>query len=153
MDSSVLLVRRCLLLAVSFGGDPSWLNGTAMSWHYWTQPLPNPVSAYMHRLPLWWHRLETHATFVHETLAACFVFAPVALRIFAFLAFEGLMAVINITGNYASVRTARHKRLLVSLLRLPLCAHVDAVVGLRLFLLTLQPNRRAHNQREPAAPQ
>ncbi len=93
----------CCLCCCRFGGDQSWRNGTAMQWHYWTQPLPNPLSPYMHRMPFWMHRMETYATFVHETLCACFVFAPIYLRIFAFIGFESLMAVINLTGNYAQI--------------------------------------------------
>ena len=86
-----------------FGSDESWKNGTAMAFHYWTQPLPNPLSAWMHRRPFWMHKMETYLTFVHESLCACFVFAPWYLRIFAFAGFESLMLIINLTGNYAQI--------------------------------------------------
>jgi hypothetical protein len=66
-----------------------------------TQPLPNPVSTYFHRFPQWMHRMETYATFVHETLCACFIFAPWYLRIIAFVGFESLMLIINLTGQLA----------------------------------------------------
>jgi hypothetical protein len=50
-----------------FGGDVSWRNGTAMMFHYWTQPLPNPISPYMHRLPRWIHTVETYASVVFDS--------------------------------------------------------------------------------------
>ena len=82
-----------------YGGDKSWRNGTAMSFHYWTQPLPNPISCYFHRMPQWMHRMESYATFVHECLCSLFVFAPLYLRIIAFAGFESLMLIINLTGT------------------------------------------------------
>ena len=53
----------------------------------------------MHRLPPWVHRMETYATFVHESFCALFVFAPWYLRIVAFAGFESLMLIINLTGQ------------------------------------------------------
>jgi hypothetical protein len=40
------------------GSDRSWKDLTAMNYHYWTMPLPNPVSYYMHKLPGWVHAYE-----------------------------------------------------------------------------------------------
>jgi hypothetical protein len=62
-----------------------------MAFHYWTQPLPNPVSMLFHRLPFWVHKMETYATFVNESFAALFVFAPWPLRLIPFVLFEGLV--------------------------------------------------------------
>ena len=70
-----------------------------MSFHYWTQPLPNPLSCFFHRMPQWMHRMETYATFVHECLCSLFVFAPLYLRIIAFAGFQSLMLIINLTGT------------------------------------------------------
>jgi hypothetical protein len=86
-----------------FGGDKSWRDGTAMSFHYWTQPLPNPLSPFMHRLPTWVHRLETYASMVCESFCALFVFAPVYLRFVAFVGFVSLMLLINLTGNFCQI--------------------------------------------------
>jgi hypothetical protein len=86
-----------------FGGDESWRNGTAMCYHYWTQPLPNPLSPFMHRLPLWIHKLETYASIVFESGCSLFVFAPVYLRIIAFTGFMSLMLSINLTGNFGQI--------------------------------------------------
>jgi len=86
-----------------YAGDKSWHDGTAMQFHYWTQPIPNPISPYFHRLPVWVHRMETYATFLNESFAALFVFAPWPLRLIPFVMFESLMLAINLTGNYAQI--------------------------------------------------
>lgn len=46
--------------------DESWKNLTAMNYHYWTQPIPNPLSLYMHRLPQSFHKCESILTHVIE---------------------------------------------------------------------------------------
>jgi hypothetical protein len=81
-------------------GDAAWRDLSAMSFHYWTQPLPNPLSPFAHALPDWAHRGETLATFAVELGAPWLVFGPPALRRVAALCFLGLLCVINATGNY-----------------------------------------------------
>lgn len=44
-------------------GDPSWRDLSAMTYHFWTQPLPNPLSPFMHALPAWCLKLATASTF------------------------------------------------------------------------------------------
>jgi len=85
-----------------YGRDMSWHDGSAMAYHCWTQPLPNPFSPYMHRMPRWLHKMETYLTFVHESFAALFVFAPVYLRMIAFIGFQSIMVVIDLTGNFCT---------------------------------------------------
>ena len=105
----VALVSRVMLggaLGKWTGGDSSWKDLTAMSWHYWTQPLPNPLSCYFHRLPMWVHRIETAMTFALEGAGAILCWAPLPGRIVAFFSFAAILAMINITGNY--VRTHPH---------------------------------------------
>lgn len=80
-------------------GDESWRDLTALSYHYWTQPLPNPLSPFMHALPLWFHRGETILTFAIELGAPFFIFWPRA-RIWAAAAFISLSLMIFLTGNY-----------------------------------------------------
>ena len=82
------------------GGDVSWRDGSAMRWHFWTQPLPNVLSPYFHRLPLSIHRLETYMTFVLEGGGAIACWGPVHLRLVGFLCFGAILAMINTTGNY-----------------------------------------------------
>ena len=59
-----------LMLAAGAGklssGDPTWRDGSAMTYHYQTQPLPNSLSRSFHFLPARWHAFETYATFLFE---------------------------------------------------------------------------------------
>lgn len=80
-------------------GDPSWRDLTAMTYHYWTQPLPNPVSPFMHALPAGLQKFSTTMTFVIELTLPFFMFIPRA-RIFAAAGFFGLSLLIFTTGNY-----------------------------------------------------
>ena len=104
----LMLLNTALVSRVMFGGavgkwtggDKSWHDGTSMSWHYWSQPLPNVLSPYFHRLPLSIHRLETYATLVLEGGGAIACWGPLHLRLVGFLCFAAILLMINVTGNY-----------------------------------------------------
>jgi hypothetical protein len=81
-------------------GDPNWRNLTALAWHYETQPLPNPLSWYLHQLPLAAHKAVCLATFAIELGAPFLIFAPGRLRRIAFVALAGLQLGFGLTGNY-----------------------------------------------------
>ncbi|XP_032606899.2 lipase maturation factor 1 [Taeniopygia guttata] len=55
------LIFRIMLGAglIKIRGDRCWRELTCMDYHYETQPVPNPISYFMHRSPWWFHRLET----------------------------------------------------------------------------------------------
>ncbi len=36
--------------------DDCWMKLTCLSYHYETQPIPNPISWYLHQMPLWFHQ-------------------------------------------------------------------------------------------------
>ena len=82
-------------------GDPSWRNGTALLAHFETQPLPNPVSWYVHQLPEPLLRLACAATLATELVAPWLIFAPRRLRLAAAVPLAGLQVAILLTGNYA----------------------------------------------------
>ncbi len=98
----LLLVKLMLLsgLAKLLSDDPTWLDGSALAYHFWTQPLPNPVAWYAHQ----W------GPGVHEALTWFMWFAALGLpvlalgprwcRRFCFLGTVGLMVGIAATGNY-----------------------------------------------------
>ncbi len=53
-------ILRWMEFRVMFGagliklrGDPCWRDLTCLDYHYQTQPIPNPLSWYFHRLPRW----------------------------------------------------------------------------------------------------
>lgn len=41
---------------IKIRGDKVWRDLTAMDYHYETQPLPNPVSYFLHQAPKNYHR-------------------------------------------------------------------------------------------------
>ncbi len=81
-------------------GDPGWWDGMAMTYHYETQPLPNPISWYAHHLPVVWHRLETWLTVAIEMLLPLAVFLGRRGRHVGALGFVLVMAGLMTTGNY-----------------------------------------------------
>jgi hypothetical protein len=82
-------------------GDPVWLNLTALKYHYWTQPLPNPMSWFVHQLPQWFHAVCCALMFGIELIVPFFLFLPRRLRIAAAFVFMCFQAVLAMTGNFA----------------------------------------------------
>ena len=60
-------------IAKILSGDPTWRDGTAMSFHYETQPLPNRISWYAHKMPMWFHKISSFAMFSIEIIAPFFI--------------------------------------------------------------------------------
>ncbi|CAL8284793.1 unnamed protein product [Merluccius merluccius] len=57
---------------IKIRGDKCWRDLTCMDYHYETQPVPNPMSYYMHHSPWWVHRFETLSNhFVELLLPLC----------------------------------------------------------------------------------
>ncbi len=85
MEPSVIVIwlMRWVLFRVMFGagliklrGDRCWRDLTCLVYHYETQPMPNPLSYYLHRLPVWFHKAEVLATHAIELVLPFFYFAP-----------------------------------------------------------------------------
>jgi lipase maturation factor 1 len=81
-------------------GDPTWRNGTALEYHYWTQPLPTWTSWYMNQLPGWFQSLSVWVTLVLELVVPLLIFLPRRCRQAAFAGLIGLQILIATTGNY-----------------------------------------------------
>lgn len=82
-------------------GDPTWADMTALTFHYWTQPLPNPVAWYATLLPNSFQRLSCFLMFVIELGAPILIWIPRAwARRTAAASISGLMLLIALTGNY-----------------------------------------------------
>jgi hypothetical protein len=81
-------------------GDPTWLDLSALTYHYWTQPLPNPISPLFHALPAAFHELSAVIMFVIELLGPFLCWGPPPLRRAACASFVGLMGLLAFTGNY-----------------------------------------------------
>lgn len=83
-------------------GDPSWRDLTALSYHYLSQPLPNPLSWWMHHLPLWYHKAETFITLAFELAVPFMLFLPRRARFAAGGAFFLFQGFLQLTGNYTA---------------------------------------------------
>jgi len=82
-------------------GDPSWRSLQAMSFHYFTQPIPTPVAWYMQQLPFWFQKYSNGAVFFIEIVTPFFIFLPRRLRFFGGWCLIFLQVLILTTGNYA----------------------------------------------------
>jgi len=94
-------------------GDESWWNGTALTFHYFSQPLPNAFSYYFHHLPEWVHKLSCWVMFAIELFIPFLIILGGAFKYFKGTKNLGralhllvvfstilLMLVIFFSGNY-----------------------------------------------------
>lgn len=96
--------------------DANWRNLTALAYHYQTQPLPNTVAWYIHRLPLWFHKLSCLFMFVVELAIPFAIFGNETMRLAVFFCFFSLQLLIWCTGNlsYLNHLTAAFSTILIS---------------------------------------
>jgi len=81
-------------------GDPSWHDGSALQYHYYTQPLPSWPSWYAYQLPMVFHQVALIAMFVVEVVAPFLVFCGRRGRAVFGVATIALMVAIEATGNF-----------------------------------------------------
>lgn len=72
------LIFRIMLGAglIKIRGDKCWRDFTCMNYHYETQPVPNPMSYYMHQSPQMWHQFETLSNHFIELVAPFLLVMP-----------------------------------------------------------------------------
>jgi len=80
--------------------DSTWRDLTALSYHYWTQPLPNRISWYMAQGSLWFQKMSTAVVLGVELVIPFLIFAPRRMRIFGAWCLLSLQVLIFLTGNY-----------------------------------------------------
>src|SRR6266508_1952888 len=80
---ALIWLIRWLLFRVEFGaglikirGDACWRDLTCLYYHHETQPMPNPLSWYFHRLPKPVHRLEVAGNHFAQLVIPFGLFAP-----------------------------------------------------------------------------
>ena len=113
-------LARALLFKLMFlsgavkllSGDPTWRDLSALSYHWWSQPLPTWTSALASALPAWLQSALTFAALATESLVPFAIFAPRRARLAAAAALAGMQVLIAATGNYG----------FFNLLALALCA-------------------------------
>jgi len=110
MEPSVIpiLILRWMLFRTELGAgliklrhDPCWRELTCLFYHYETQPLPNPLSWYFHRLPKATHRLGVLGSHFVQLIAPFGLFAPqpFASMAGALIIFHQLWLIVS--GNYS----------------------------------------------------
>ncbi len=80
--------------------DPTWHDWTALTYHYWTQPLPMPTAWWAAQSPLWFQKFSCATMFFIEIWLPFLFFAPRRLRLFACAGQIVLQLAIMLTGNY-----------------------------------------------------
>jgi len=100
------LIVRIMLGAglIKMRGDPCWRDLTCLYYHYETQPIPNPLSRYLHFMPRWFHRVGALYNHLCELVAPWLAFGPRPARHVAgalmlwfqiFLIFSGNLSFLN----------------------------------------------------------
>jgi len=101
-------LARALLFKLMFlsgavkllSGDPTWRDLTALTYHYWTQPLPTPASALAAALPLGMQKASTALVLAIELGAPWGLLGPRRVRLAAGAILAALQLAIAVTGNY-----------------------------------------------------
>jgi len=96
------------------GGDPSWRDLTALTYHWWSQPLPTWTSFITNELPMPVQKLVCGVTFVFELICPLLVLGPFKLRRIAGWGLIALQAGLFAAGNYS------YYNLLAAVVALPL---------------------------------
>ena len=167
-----ILILRWMLFRTEFGAglikmrhDPCWRDLTCLFYHYETQPLPNPLSWYFHRLPKVLHKLSVLFSHLVQLIVPFGFFAPQP-----FAAIAGGLTVFHqlwliVSGNYSWLNwltvalgiTAFDDRVLARVAPLggyqnhPRPMPVEAMMyalGAATILLSLQPVRNLFSRRQ-----
>src|ERR1043166_173067 len=103
-----ILILRWMLFRTEFGAgliklrhDRCWRELTCLFYHYETQPLPNPLSWYFHRLPGFMHRVAVLFSHFVQVIVPFGLFAPQPFASVAggLIIFHQLWLIIS--GNYS----------------------------------------------------
>src|SRR5579872_1124894 len=103
---AIIVLFRWLIFRIMLGsgliklrGDEIWRNGTALYYHFETQPLPGPLSRWFHFLPRVLLRFGVWYNWLAELIAPFFVFWPRIARTIAGLIILGLQLILILSGN------------------------------------------------------
>lgn len=81
-------------------GDTAWADGSALNFHYFTQPLPTPLAWYAQQFPAGFQWLSVKVMFFIELILPFFLIFPRRLRHLAAGGLIFLQILIALTGNY-----------------------------------------------------
>lgn len=104
----ILLALRWVLFRVEFGagliklrGDSCWRDLTCLQYHHETQPMPNPLSWYFHRLPPRLHKVEVAANHVTQLGMPVLLFLPQPIAGIAAGVVIVTQAWLMLSGNFS----------------------------------------------------
>ena len=104
--TAVIWLLRWLAFRIYLGaglikirGDPCWRDLTCLIYHYETQPIPNPLSPWLHFLPVWFHKLGVLWNHLVELIAPFFVFWPRIARHAAGILLISFQFFLILSGN------------------------------------------------------
>jgi hypothetical protein len=102
----IIVLFRWLIFRIMFGagliklrGDDVWRNGTALYYHFETQPLPGPLSRWLHFLPRILLKCGVWYNWLAELVAPLFAFGPRLARTIAGTIMIGLQFILLLSGN------------------------------------------------------
>ncbi|MGE0868389.1 MAG: lipase maturation factor family protein [Kofleriaceae bacterium] len=86
---------------IKLRGDACWTELTCLDWHFETQPIPNPLSAWFHHLPHGVHAAGVLGNHVAELVLPWLVFGPRIARLIAGIGMLVFQVVLIASGNLA----------------------------------------------------
>ena len=102
----VLWLMRWLIFRIMLGaglikmrGDDCWRDLTCLYYHYETQPIPNPLSRWLHFMPRWFHKAGVLFNHFTELIAPWFAFDPPLVRHAAGAVLLALQLTLIASGN------------------------------------------------------
>jgi hypothetical protein len=102
----IIVLFRWLIFRIMFGagliklrGDEVWRNGTALYYHFETQPIPGPLSRWFHFLPRIILKMGVWFNWLAEIIAPLFAFGPRIARHIAGVVMILLQIVLILSGN------------------------------------------------------
>jgi len=84
---------------IKLRGDSCWRDLTCLYYHYETQPIPNPISRYLHFAPHWFHKFGTAWNHFIELIVPWFSFGPRTAGHVAGVLLVSFQIVLIISGN------------------------------------------------------
>lgn len=102
----IIILFRWLIFRIMVGagliklrGDEIWRHGTALYYHFETQPIPGPLSRWFHFLPRIFLKIGVWFNWLAELIAPFFVFWPQIARHIAGVIIVLLQVVLILSGN------------------------------------------------------
>jgi hypothetical protein len=104
----LVIAFRWLLFRVELGaglikmrGDRSWKDLTALYYHHETQPMPNPLSWWFHRLPKPLHKCEVVGSHFAQLVLPVLLFLPQPIASIAGIGMAITQAWLVLSGNFS----------------------------------------------------